>query len=594
MGYIQFCYLFCVHFRFLEIPLCGYLIVRPHIKILIMFGSEFYRISIDLRYTTQLTCDLLAVLDYRYSEITVLGYDIPAMTLDSLSELEPLKAQLLGDGVVRLFREFYEGDPLENTNTMSRNPGDDTMLSILAVPTYYTASDILGFIGDYYIEQLTHVRILKSDRPNRFLILLKFKDAVKAAEFQYRYDGKPFNAMEPELCHVVFVRAVICQTEEPASKGTKEMQIPFLLEDPFTSSIVTPVAPELVPLAVNSVELPTCPVCLERLDYDVSGLLTISCQHTFHCMCLSKWRDDTCPVCRYTDDVSNHTIRRSVRRLLQLNMRLQQLQIREENHQLPFTADEDLCETCMGCSALLNLWVCLICGNVGCGRYAPEQHSLKHFVETGHCFAMELASSRVWDYAGDKYVHRLVTNETDGKIVELPEKATKSSLKEESDEYSQLLLSQLISQREYYELLLNEKGQGKRLRRGLSLNENVAVTKHITDLENKVKELTASVEKVNLAEISAFKKKIDMMTASSKLATKELVESNALNEGLSAKVDHLTQENSQLRATNQDLTEQVKDLMFFLETQEKFKNQPEDVKEGKVVVSKKPQQRKKK
>lgn len=38
-------------------------------------------------------------------------------------------------------------------------------------------------------------------------------------------------------------------------------------------------------------ELPTCAVCLERMDETVSGLMTVACQHTFHCSCLSKWSD---------------------------------------------------------------------------------------------------------------------------------------------------------------------------------------------------------------------------------------------------------------------------------------------------------------
>jgi hypothetical protein len=38
-------------------------------------------------------------------------------------------------------------------------------------------------------------------------------------------------------------------------------------------------------------ELPTCPVCLERMDSAVTGLITVPCSHTFHCMCLSKWGD---------------------------------------------------------------------------------------------------------------------------------------------------------------------------------------------------------------------------------------------------------------------------------------------------------------
>ena len=36
-------------------------------------------------------------------------------------------------------------------------------------------------------------------------------------------------------------------------------------------------------------ELPTCPVCLERMDSAVTGLVTVPCSHTFHCACLSKW-----------------------------------------------------------------------------------------------------------------------------------------------------------------------------------------------------------------------------------------------------------------------------------------------------------------
>jgi len=36
---------------------------------------------------------------------------------------------------------------------------------------------------------------------------------------------------------------------------------------------------------------------------------------------------------------------------------------------------------------------------------------------------MELGSSRVWDYAGDNYVHRLVQNKADGKLVEVDEQS---------------------------------------------------------------------------------------------------------------------------------------------------------------------------
>lgn len=40
-------------------------------------------------------------------------------------------------------------------------------------------------------------------------------------------------------------------------------------------------------------------------------------------------------------------------------------------------------------------------------------------MDTQHTYAMQLGNNRVWDYAGDNYVHRLVQNKADGKPVEL-------------------------------------------------------------------------------------------------------------------------------------------------------------------------------
>lgn len=37
-------------------------------------------------------------------------------------------------------------------------------------------------------------------------------------------------------------------------------------------------------------ELPTCAVCLERLD---DSVVTILCNHTFHVNCLQQWTDTT-------------------------------------------------------------------------------------------------------------------------------------------------------------------------------------------------------------------------------------------------------------------------------------------------------------
>ncbi|KAK9045726.1 hypothetical protein V6N11_051634 [Hibiscus sabdariffa] len=65
-----------------------------------------------------------------------------------------------------------------------------------------------------------------------------------------------------------------------------------------------------------------------------------------------------------------------------------------------------------------NLWICFICGFVGCGRYKGG-YAIIHWKETQHCYSLELETHLVWDYAGENYVHRLIQPKTDGKLVEL-------------------------------------------------------------------------------------------------------------------------------------------------------------------------------
>ena len=71
---------------------------------------------------------------------------------------------------------------------------------------------------------------------------------------------------------------------------------------------------------------------------------------------------------------------------------------------------------CTVCGSDQDLWICLICGNVGCGRYTSE-HAQEHYLETQHNFAMALNDNRVWDYHGDYFVHRLIQNESSRKII---------------------------------------------------------------------------------------------------------------------------------------------------------------------------------
>ncbi|RUS24762.1 hypothetical protein BC938DRAFT_473103 [Jimgerdemannia flammicorona] len=93
---------------------------------------------------------------------------------------------------------------------------------------------------------------------------------------------------KPEICHVVYIKSV-----EFNSTSIPPYAFPFLHD---TIAAPPDVVSSKADLAATTddgglYELPTCPVCLERMDASVTGLLTILCQHTFHCHCLSKWGD---------------------------------------------------------------------------------------------------------------------------------------------------------------------------------------------------------------------------------------------------------------------------------------------------------------
>jgi BRCA1-associated protein len=98
---------------------------------------------------------------------------------------------------------------------------------------------------------------------------------------------------------------------------------------------------------------------------------------------------------------------------------------------------------------------------VGCGRYKGG-HAKDHWKESAHCYALEIQTQHVWDYAGDLWVHRLIKDKGDGKIMDLPS----SSSHEHGDDmelvprgkldglgmdYTRALTKHLDSQRIYYE-----------------------------------------------------------------------------------------------------------------------------------------------
>ncbi|CAI5440875.1 unnamed protein product [Caenorhabditis angaria] len=433
---------------------------------------------------------------------------------------------------------YYSGNPLtEKTEGIlhfykyndekSANSAQCRMLCMLGIPAQITISEIITFIG-VSLPMIERMKVVRDSTPNQYMLIIKFKEHNDAVTFYEEYNNCPFNDFEPHHCVLLFVDRIECTTSDEL----------------------------LTSQSSNLTELPTCCVCLERMDESV---LAILCNHAFHAQCLEQWMDNTCPVCRYV--------------------------------QTPEVVAE---QRCNDCGQSNDLWICLICGNIGCGRYA-SQHAHRHWEQTSHTYSLKIGGEqRVWDYAGDNYVHRLIENDSDGKLVEYQNTADRSdghnSKKDDKLdgiklEYTLLLTSQLENQRKYFEEKLGEveKAMGKM--------EKVACAQ-VESLEQQLKEQTSELKAVKTeleacqkSKLSAEKKVVWSGERIKKLAG-ELKDEQEINrmlrgdqvvwkgqyEKIGEKIDEKT---AKYEAEIADLQSQVNDLLMHFETQTKLNEQLE-------------------
>lgn len=526
--------------------------------------------------------------------------------------------EALGWGVVRLYRDSEETPGLYDEPTAPKHskPGkglsrkekneqpafqdeDCTTLCILAVPSYLTPSDFLGFVGEKTRDVVSHFRMIRTERGNRYMVLMKFRNGKNAREWRREWNGKAFDGMEPENCHVVFVKSIEFRTHETPGQ---EASFPDMTNDPFTPSVTKQLPStstcstlQAAPIPSSSrsskphapptpslVELPTCPVCLERMD-ESTGLLTILCQHVFHCSCLQKWRGSGCPVCRYTQD---------------------DLSLGKRTYNSTNLGEDTGLNECTICRSDANLWICLICGSVGCGRY-DAAHAFSHYEQSQHCFAMDMTTQRVWDYATDGYVHRIVQNKTDGKFVELTPTSTQTPQSHDDDfddyvprekmeniglEYTHLLTSQLDSQRMYFEEIV-ERAADKASQAAQSAER--ATEASIKNAE-QLTTLQASHDTLANEAIPALEKDRDRATrkaekfeAMARKLEKEWRDEKAISESLMTRITHLGNQLEVMKTEKAELEEQNRDLGFFISGMEKLKTvgvDEEDVREGTVSL----------
>ena len=249
------------------------------------------------------------------------------------------------------------------------------------------------------------------DNEKNYHILFVLDSEASAETFVSDLNRRPYTSLdESETCQVYHVQLVY-------GENGVSLLGPF-----FASSTSSP----------NDTAEHQCPVCLEMLSLPSSSsqqqqqlsslsssasssvldastsILTTVCNHSFHIDCLAQWQDSPCPVCRYDHSGLNETLSR-----------------------------------CHVCATTIRNYVCLICGAISCAnghasaflscpsagdgidypQEAPQApshlgHALQHYEETLHAYALDTETQHVWDFCGGGYVHRLLQNLEDGKIVE--------------------------------------------------------------------------------------------------------------------------------------------------------------------------------
>lgn len=73
---------------------------------------------------------------------------------------------------------------------------DCTTLCVPAVPSFFTPSDFMGWVGPKTRDQVSHFRMVMTGRVNRYLVLMKFRNNEDAKKWRAEWDGKLFFDLE--------------------------------------------------------------------------------------------------------------------------------------------------------------------------------------------------------------------------------------------------------------------------------------------------------------------------------------------------------------------------------------------------------------
>lgn len=405
-------------------------------------------------------------------------------------------------------KEISEESLQEHKQQQNEEYNVDSMVALVEVPPDQVPEGILNLARSHR-PWILHVRIVidvvedsaldNSEENNKtYLVLLHMSSPEAADTFCHDLDGRPYTFLDESItCNVVPVVAL---------NGHNGVS----LLNPLFASKQTSAGTGTLSGITNIPDDFNCAVCLESMNSknqtSSPGIFTTVCNHTFHLDCILKCQDSPCPVCRYDHAGLN-----------------------------------DALSQCHICGSTEYNYVCLICGVVSCvpplddgqgmnllsssasgssGKHSciaigsPRQPTAatrkaavaasasstmhpnrsddfaarqfnrscarKHYDETLHAYALDTQTQHVWDFAGQGYVHRLLQNKQDGKLVEFSDPYSMASLERTqspglsetqegellhrklegyASQYYTLLKSQLEQQRIFYEGRLQELRQ---------------------------------------------------------------------------------------------------------------------------------------
>ncbi|KAF1745132.1 hypothetical protein MXB_770 [Myxobolus squamalis] len=236
---------------------------------------------------------------------------------------------------------------------------ESNTLCLLSVPTVISCAEIVDFCSSF-----------SSPSPGLYLSVIKFDDHLAADQFYDHYQGKPIDPNNKlTTCNLAYVESVTYLPSNKISDRPSSQRAQFVLKEWYSP-----------------------------IDESLEGILTVLCDHSFHTECLIKW-----------PDIKLRCLFTFIGALFVGTFSPQPLH-------LLFHAPTAILALISGCVLYAAIWDAggMKISMPSCKLALPY---IRHFEETAHTFSIKIGTSQVWDYAGDNYVHRLISC-TDGKLVE--------------------------------------------------------------------------------------------------------------------------------------------------------------------------------